>query len=150
MPINYINQYSAYLLESFPMFSRNPRTQGPQGPDDATRAAQFTTLVEIIRTEIRVGVDPLRSDMQNLKIAVEDVRRQQDKMYSREMVDLKFADRDAQLKDLRADHDALVKSHEALNTRFGGQAKQLLIFTGLILSPISLLLTILFQIHALP
>jgi len=116
---------------------------------DSDRAAQFTALVEIIRTEIRVGVDPLRNDVQNLKASVDDVRRAQDRMYSREVVDLKFADRDAQLKELRNDHEELVKAHKALDSRFGGQAKQILMAVGLILSPISLLIAILAQFHVL-
>lgn len=134
-----------------PQSRQQPEPQQPHFPSETERTAQFQALVEIIRTEIRVGVDPLRSDVQNLKLAIEDVRRTQDRMYNREVVDLKFADRDNQLRALREDHEELVKTHSALDAKVGGQTKQFFITASIVLSPIAILVALLGQVfHVFP
>lgn len=113
-----------------------------QPTSDTDRTAQFQALVEIIRTEIRVGVDPLRGDIATLKSAVDEVRQQQRQMYSREVMDLKLKERDDGLHQLRADHEELVNAHRTLSGVVGGFWKQAFITAAIVLSPLSTLIVL--------
>lgn len=118
------------------------RQQPNPGPSDTDRTAQFQALVEIIRTEIRVGVDPLRGDIATLKSAVDEVRQQQRQMYSREVMDLKLKERDDAITALRQDHEEMVTSVRTLNSTIGGFWKQAFVTAGIVLGPLSTLIVL--------
>lgn len=102
-----------------PMFGPIRPQQPQPSQTDTDRAAQFQALVEIIRTEIRVGVDPLRGDIATLKAAIEDVRRAQQLVYTREVMDLKLRERDDAIRITREENKELSQDIADLRKTIG-------------------------------
>lgn len=88
-------------------------------------------LIEAVRSEIRAGVAPLTRDMAALKEAVERLESAQQAMYTKEVTDLKFKERDDRIKALE---ESLAKLQSGFGSLWQNTAFKVGIFIGLAVS----------------